>query len=167
MGLFDFFKPKSEWQSLIDGAKPAYRAWIEDFVATMLIPDEIDKGAFGINFTILSKGGFKMAEAFLAFEENGKELLRRRTKSIGSIDKLGGVGLGFSDMFTAAYPDVILWFNKLSDKEQEIVTGEILETDWQDSTGWITPKYLRRLVDEFKRRGNKLEVSKGFLSTLG
>ena len=121
--------------------------------------DDIDKRKAKANLFVLSHGSYEIAEAYCRFDDEQKKLLKYATKSIKEIDPIGGIPLGFSYEFVAICPDVVLWWNKLSDEEQEAFLKDFDENDLLDKEKKIKQKYLKVLVDKYKSTGKTLECS--------
>lgn len=121
--------------------------------------ENIDKRKTKANLYVLSHGSYKVAEVYCRFDDEQKELLRYATKSIKEIDPLGGIPLCFSYEFVAIYPDVVLWWNKLPDEEQEVLLKDFDENDLLDKDKKIKQKYLKVLVDKYISTGKVLECA--------
>ncbi|MFA6076871.1 MAG: hypothetical protein WC735_02240 [Candidatus Paceibacterota bacterium] len=119
--------------------------------------EKIDLRKVNANLFVLKHFSFQAAESFSKFDKEQEELLKFATKSIKEIDPLGGIPLGFSWEFVATYPDVFLWWNKLSDEEQEKILENFDENDFLDENENINPKYLKMIVDSYKKYNIKLE----------
>ena len=119
--------------------------------------DNIDKRKAKANLFVLQHGSYEVAEAYCRFDDEQKKLLEFATKSIKKIDPIGGIPLGFSFEFVAIYPDVVLWWNNLSDEKQEEPFKDFDENDLLDQDKKIKPKYLKVLVDAYVATGMKLE----------
>lgn len=122
-------------------------------------PNEIDKRKVAANMFVLKHGSYGVAESFSNFDGEQKELLKFATESIKKIDPLGGLPLGFTSEFVATYPDVVLWWNNLSDEKQEDLLKNIDENDFFDKDKKIKQKYLMVIVDTYKSDGFELECA--------
>lgn len=124
------------------------------------LPPEIyiDNRKFEANLYVLKGGGFKEVEIFSEFDENSKELLKFATKSIKEIDTFR-IPLGFPLEFVATYPDVLLWWNKLTDEEQEKMFENLDENDLLDENQKIKLEYLSIIGQAYQNTGAKLECS--------
>lgn len=111
------------------------------------------------NLFVLQSGSYEIAEAYGRRDEEQKKLLEFATESIKKIDIIGGIPLGFSYEFVATYPDVVLWWNSLSDGEQGKLLKNFDENDLLDSNMKIKPKYQKILIDTYINTGMKLECS--------
>ena len=121
--------------------------------------DKIDKRKAKANLLVLQHGSYKIAEAFCRFDKEQKELLNFATNSIKKIDPILGIPLGFSYEFVAIYPDVVLWWNNLSDEEQESLLTDFDKNDLLDKEKKIKQRYLKVLIDAYKSTGKTLECS--------
>lgn len=122
-------------------------------------PDDIDNRKSMANLFVLQRGSYEVAESYSRFDEEQKELLKFATESIKKIDPLGGIPLGFSYEFVAAYPDVVLWWNGLADEEQDSLFKNFDEKNILDKNKKIKQEYLRVIIDTYKKSGGKLECS--------
>lgn len=122
--------------------------------------DDIDKRKAKANLFVLQSRSYEIAEAYSGRDEEQKKLLEFATESIKKIDIIGGIPLGFSYEFVATYPDVVLWWNHLSDEKQEELLKNFDENDLLDNDKKIKPKYLKVLINAYINTGMKLECSK-------
>lgn len=122
--------------------------------------DNIDPMKVKANLYILENGhgSFELAEITANFNEASKELLKFSTRSIKKINSFI-VPLGFSIEFVATYPDVILWWNSLSDEKQDKIMKDFDENNFLDENEKIKPEYLKTIVEEYKNTGATLECS--------
>lgn len=134
---------------------------IIDSIKIKLWLDKVDKRKVRANLFILEKGhgSFELAEKFASFDEDQREILKFATKSIRKIDPIGGIPLGFTTGFVVTYPDVLLWWNNLPDEKQGNILKDVDENDLLDEDKKIKLKYLRKIINEYKNTGVKLECS--------
>lgn len=119
--------------------------------------DKFDERKIAANLFVLKHGSYEVAKSFSIFDEEQAELIKFATKSIMKIDPLGGLPLGFPYEFVAAYPDVVLWWNDLSNNKQEHLFENINENDLFDENNKIRQKHLMVVVNAYKADGLGLE----------
>lgn len=125
---------------------------IKDF----LLSDNIDGNKFKANFEILknqSREIYKSSSELLNEPYLGDE----GTHSIDKLAPRTNRPLGYSDWFIAAYPDVVLWCSNLPDEIFQDILGDDSEKEGLDKDQEIKLIYLRRIVNAYKKIGNKLE----------
>lgn len=128
-------------------------------------PDEVDPKKAVANLFVLQQGSYKVAQAVskLNYDDDGnqQDIIKDATESIKKVaDPLFMVPLGFPSDFVAAYPDVMLWWNELSDEDQEKITNNFDEHNITDKEGYIQKEYLRALIDAYLKTGAQLECAR-------
>lgn len=123
--------------------------------------DKIDPRKVKANMFILESESFAIAEAYSKRDKEKEELLKFSTQSIKKIDQIGGIPLGFSLEFVATYPDVLLWWNSLSDEKTDNLLKDFDEKDLLDENQKIKLKYLTIIIEAYKNTGATLECSCG------
>lgn len=125
------------------------------------ITDKIDPRKAKANMFVLESESFEIAEVYSKGDKEKEELLKFSTQSIKKIDQIGGIPLAFSLEFVATYPDVLLWWNSLSDEKQGDILKDFDENDLLDKNRIIKTKYLRVIIEAYKNTGATLECSYG------
>lgn len=123
--------------------------------------DKIDPRKVKANIFVLESESFEIAEAYSKHDKEKEELLKFSTQSIKKIEPFFGIPPGFSLEFVATYPDVLLWWNSLSDEKQENFLKDFNEDDLFDENQKIKSKYLKSIIEAYKNTGATLECSYG------
>lgn len=122
--------------------------------------DDVKPVRYFANHAILMRGNRELASQYA--EAGGElDLSRYGTKSIDWLAELGNRPVGYDDWFMAAYPDVVKWASHMADSQQESfneLLGNPTEEHFFDKNGKVDMKYLRQLVDIYKRN-HTLEAS--------
>jgi len=118
--------------------------------------EKIDDKKVKANLFVMKNMSFEVAKSFSKFDDENKELLKFATDSIKKVDFFN-IPLGFPSLFVATYPDVLLWWNNLSDEEQDNFFKKFDENDLLDENEKIKTKYLEVIINKFKENGQRLE----------
>jgi len=116
----------------------------------------IDEKKVRANLLIMKHGSFEMAKSL--FDDENNALLKFATNSIKKLDFFN-IPLGFPTLFVATYPDVVLWWQGLSEEDQ----GDLLdlegfyEKDVLNFEDKIKTKYLEVVVNKYRECGVVLE----------
>lgn len=126
---------------------------------TFIKSDNLDPRKIKANIFVLESESFEIAEAYSKRDNEKEELLKFSTQSIKKINRLN-IPLAFPLGLAAAYPDVVVWWNDLDNKQDNILES-FDENDLLDENQKIKPKYLRVIIEAYKNTGASLECSYG------
>lgn len=115
---------------------------LTEVVEMFLKLDEINETCFMSNYRFLSDN----------IDVNGT------TKSIHHFSSIN-IPLGYDKWFIAAYPDVVNWFQDLSDKEMTLVLGNVDKKNFFDDKHKVKMVFLRKIVDSFTDSHKRLECA--------
>lgn len=158
-----------DWQWLVDVMMQIYssndlrKSELLSYLNLLFLKDNIDPKLYQANLFIATEKGYELAKSKTILEpedSNLHKLLKICTPSVRKLDFIGGVPMGFSTLFSAAYPDVILWNNKLSDKKLAEIFKNLDEKTAMNDESQFTPETLRLLIDSYLETGKKLECSR-------
>ncbi len=123
--------------------------------------DKIDPRKVKANLFVLENESFEIAEAYSKRDREKEELLKFSTQSIKKINRLE-IPEAFPLGFVAVYPDVVVWWNYLGNKQDNILESFAEnETDLLDKKEMVKSKYLKLIIEAYKNTGASLECSRG------
>lgn len=154
--MFNYFN-KLQWeQFLADTDETPEKIEASQMVNDFFIPDQINIRKFTANYQIIGHGSrelYKMDAKLFEYPDYSKY----GTPSIDifafSIDR----PIGYDKWFIAGYPDVVDWFRNMPEEEIPIIFGTSLGEDCLNGRHKFKFEYLRKMVNAFKNKGNRLE----------
>ena len=155
--MFNLFN-KLKWKKFLANMEEIPEKVIfTQIVNEFFIPDSVDIRKFMANYKILSHGSrelYKSSTELLKepdFSQDG-------TPTIDTFLNILDRPVGYGKWFFAGYPDVIKYFSDLEDEKiTRFILSNSLEENHVDEKNMLKLEYLRKMVNEFKNKGNKLE----------
>jgi hypothetical protein len=154
--MFNFLNKLNWKQFLEDTEETPEKINVSRMVNDFFIFDRIDIKKFMANWQILKCSG-------------SRELIKSESKLLGNINySTSSIDIfafpidrpiAYDNWFIAGYPDVVNWFRDIDEKEVISIMGTSSEEDCFNIEHRFKFEYLRKIVNAFKNKKNKLECS--------
>jgi len=156
--MFNFFN-KLHWeQFLADTKETPEKTETSQMVNDFFIPDQINIKKFLANYQIISHGSRELYKQEIKLF-GVPDYIRHATSTIDIFSNIIDRPIGYDNWFISGYPDVVDWFRNMPEEEIPIIFGTPLEEDCLNERHKFKFEYLRKMINAFKNKKNKLECS--------
>lgn len=132
---------------------------IDSEIENFLVLDNIDLLKFKANYEILKNETKEIYQATAKLHSE-PDISESATSSIYKLGPIINRPFGHPEWFIAGYPDVVNYFSLLEEHKMENIFGAVSKNEVLNENGKFKIPFLRKIVDMYKKSGNKFEVGR-------